>query len=55
MKKILVVDDEKPISDIVKFNLTKEGFEVFTAFDGEEALEAFKEVTSLGSLGASSP
>ncbi|MBS5602289.1 MAG: DNA-binding response regulator, partial [Lactococcus lactis] len=28
MKKILVVDDEKPISDIVKFNLTKEGFEV---------------------------
>ena len=44
MKKILVVDDEKPISDIVKFNLTKEGFEVFTAFDGEEALEAFKEV-----------
>ena len=44
MKKILVVDDEKPISDIVKFNLTKEGFEVFTAFDGEEALETFKEV-----------
>jgi len=24
-KKILVVDDEKPISDIVKFNLDKEG------------------------------
>lgn len=39
MKKILVVDDEKPISDIVKFNLEKEGFEVVTAFDGEEALE----------------
>ncbi|GEK90856.1 response regulator YycF [Alkalibacterium kapii] len=39
MKKILVVDDEKPISDIVKFNLEKEGFEVITAFDGEEALE----------------
>lgn len=43
MKKILVVDDEKPISDIVKFNLTKEGFEVVTAFDGEAALEVFKE------------
>lgn len=43
-KKILIVDDEKPISDINKFNLTKEGFEVFTAFDGEEALEQFKEV-----------
>lgn len=44
MKKILVVDDEKPISDIVKFNLTKEGYEVFTAFDGEEALEKVEEV-----------
>lgn len=38
-KKILVVDDEKPISDIIKFNLTKEGFEVETAYDGEEAVE----------------
>ena len=28
MKKILVVDDERPISDIIKFNLTKEGYEV---------------------------
>ncbi|MCG4788084.1 DNA-binding response regulator, partial [Roseburia faecis] len=27
-KKILVVDDEKPISDIIKFNLEKEGYEV---------------------------
>lgn len=44
MKKILVVDDEKPISDIVKFNLSKEGYEVFTAFDGEEAVEMVSEV-----------
>ncbi|WP_057875569.1 response regulator YycF [Liquorilactobacillus aquaticus] len=44
MKKILVVDDEKPISDIVKFNLTKEGFDVYTAYDGEEALKQVKEV-----------
>jgi len=43
LKKILVVDDEKPISDIVKFNLEKEGFEVVTAFDGEEALEKVEE------------
>lgn len=34
-----MVDDEKPISDIIKFNLEKEGYEVVTAFDGEEALE----------------
>ena len=33
MKKILVVDDEKPISDIIKFNMAKEGYEVLTAFD----------------------
>jgi len=45
MKKILVVDDEKPISDIVKFNLTKEGYEVITAYDGEEALAKVKEET----------
>ncbi|GEP23836.1 MAG: response regulator YycF [Lentilactobacillus diolivorans] len=43
-KKILVVDDEKPIVDIEKFNLTKEGYEVFVAYDGEEALKQVKEV-----------
>ena len=43
MKKILVVDDEKPISDIIKFNLEKEGYEIITAFDGEEALEKVAE------------
>lgn len=41
-KKILVVDDEKPISDIIKFNMAKEGYEVLTAFDGKEALEMFE-------------
>ncbi|WP_369351137.1 response regulator YycF [Streptococcus hillyeri] len=41
MKKILIVDDEKPISDIIKFNLSKEGYEVVTAFDGREALAQF--------------
>ncbi|ALG26120.1 PhoP family transcriptional regulator [Lactiplantibacillus plantarum] len=44
MKKILVVDDEKPISDIMKFNLTKEGYEVHAAADGEEALQKVDEV-----------
>ena len=38
------MDDEKPISDIVKFNLTKEGYEAYTAYDGEEALEKVAEV-----------
>ena len=43
MKKILVVDDEKPNPDTDKITLTKEGFEVITAFDGEEGLVAFNE------------
>lgn len=41
MPKILIVDDEKPISNIIKFNLEKEHYEVVTAFDGEEAVEVF--------------
>lgn len=43
-KKILVVDDEKPISDIIKFNLVKEGFTVITAYDGDEALKKVYQV-----------
>ncbi|NUJ23858.1 DNA-binding response regulator, partial [Pseudoalteromonas sp. 0802] len=34
-KRILVVDDEKPIADILQFNLQKEGYEVICAYDGE--------------------
>ncbi len=41
--KILVVEDEKPISDIIKYNLEKEGYMVFTAYDGEEALTSQEE------------
>ncbi len=37
-KKILVVDDEKNIVDILKLNLQKEGYTVFEAYDGDEAL-----------------
>ena len=37
-RKILVVDDEKPIADILNFNLKKEGFEVITAYDGQNAV-----------------
>ena len=37
-KRILIIEDEVSISDIVKFNLVKEGYEVETAYDGEEGL-----------------
>ncbi|WP_190242930.1 response regulator YycF [Apilactobacillus kunkeei] len=43
MAKILVVDDEKPITDIEKFNLEKEGYDVVVAYDGEEALQKVEE------------
>jgi two-component system response regulator VicR len=37
---ILVVDDEEPIADILRFQLEKAGYEVTTAGDGEEAIAA---------------
>ena len=37
-KKILIVDDEKPIVDILTYNLQKEGYETVEAYDGEEAI-----------------
>ncbi|WAM36310.1 response regulator [Caldicellulosiruptor acetigenus] len=39
---ILVVDDEKPIVDIIKFNLEKEGYKVTASYDGEDALNKIK-------------
>lgn len=43
-KKILVVDDEKPIADILQFNLIKEGYDVVCAYDGDEALQKVEEM-----------
>jgi len=37
-RTILVVDDEEPIVDILRFNLKKEGYKVLEAYDGEEAV-----------------
>ena len=42
-KTILVVDDEKPIADILQFNLIKEGYNVVCAYDGDEALSKIEE------------
>ncbi|MDF0728063.1 response regulator YycF [Cytobacillus sp. S13-E01] len=43
-KVILVVDDEKPIADILQFNLQKEGYTVVCAYDGNSAVEKVEEV-----------
>lgn len=38
MQKIGIIEDEKNISDMIKYNLEKEGYEVYTAYDGLEGL-----------------
>jgi len=38
-EKILIVDDEKDIRELLAYNLSKEGYEVETAQDGLAALE----------------
>jgi DNA-binding response OmpR family regulator len=42
--KILVVDDEPDLLELVSFNLKAEGFEVFTAANGPEALNQARAV-----------
>ena len=38
-RKILIIEDEQNIVDILKFNLQKEGFETIEAYDGATGLE----------------
>lgn len=45
MKKVLVVDDDKNICELLKLYLQKEGFEVYFAYDGSEAVTVAKEKT----------
>jgi two-component system, OmpR family, alkaline phosphatase synthesis response regulator PhoP len=42
VKKILIADDEPDILEILQFNLQHEGYEVITAKNGDEAIEAAK-------------
>lgn len=41
-RKVLIADDEPDILEILKYNLSNEGYEVVTAKDGDEALEKAK-------------
>lgn len=42
MKKMLVVDDEKDLRELLKYRFESYGFTVFTAKDGKEAIEIAK-------------
>jgi two-component system alkaline phosphatase synthesis response regulator PhoP len=41
-KKILIADDEPDILEVIQYNLVKEGYEVMTAKDGDDALNKAK-------------
>ena len=43
--RILIVDDEADILEFIRYNLKKEGYEVYTASDGLEALKDVAEVS----------
>lgn len=43
-RKILVADDEPDILEIIQYNLNKEGYEVTTAKDGDDALTKIKAI-----------
>jgi len=43
-KKVLIVDDEEDICEVLDITLSDEGYEVFTASSGEEALRLYKKV-----------
>ena len=43
-RKVLIADDEPDIREFLQYNLSAEGYEVFTAKDGDEALEKAKRI-----------
>ena len=42
--KILVVDDEPDILELIEYNLKREGYSVFTASNGQEAVSTARKV-----------
>ncbi|PSR05829.1 MAG: DNA-binding response regulator [Bacteroidetes bacterium SW_10_40_5] len=43
--KILIVDDEPDILEILEYNLLKEGYQIFKATNGQEAIDQAKKIT----------
>lgn len=43
-KKVLIVDDEEHIRELIKFNLKKEGYDTDVAVNGNEALKVLREI-----------
>ena len=47
MHKILIVDDDKRINELLEDIFTMEGFDVLKAFDGEEAIEIMDNIDDI--------
>ena len=45
MKTIMIIEDDKFLSSLMKARLEKDGFTIMQAFDGEEAIQGFKQRT----------
>jgi two-component system, OmpR family, phosphate regulon response regulator PhoB len=45
IKKVMVIEDDRFLSTLLKARLEKEGFAIEQAFDGEEALDVLRRVT----------
>ena len=43
-KKVLIADDERDILEIINYNLANEGYDVYTAKDGNEALDLARKI-----------
>ncbi len=43
-RRILIADDEPDIAEIIQYNLSKEGYETYTAKNGDEAIERAKQL-----------
>jgi two-component system alkaline phosphatase synthesis response regulator PhoP len=43
MNSILIIEDEKDISEAIAYNLEKEGFKVYKAYDGRQGLKAIRD------------
>jgi len=54
-KKILVVDDERGLVNIIRLNLEHDGFEVVEANNGAQAIDKLRTSLSLASSARGSP
>ncbi len=46
MKRILIIEDDRDIVELVRYNLVNEGFQVSAAFDGSTGLSTSEKVAT---------